>query len=709
VGSGVLAEWVKGRPFSVLCGAGISADSGLPTATGLHAVVRAHFADDAGALLEPYLTRRDEIPVLRFEGILDAMQRLLDPDLTVLAGYRLGEAGPAHEALAMLATKVPVVTTNIDGLVERAAQRARLELTVRFREDDFRVDPEPGLYKIHGSLSRFDEHGEHELAMHEDGAPVVTLTVISATRESAGRRKLIEALLRDTVVIVVGYSSSDDFDVSRWLRTAERPTHVVWIQFAAGANDRVLGPSTESVELDAGLRRLLADWRARGLEDCITVILSSDPARLLCDLAEIVRRRFERIPPAALSSGTPSPWAQYVLSGALLAQMSHYLRAIPLFATAVALAPDSIGKLKSLLELADAECWSGNERFDDAILHASEARDLSSAAGAEAELFAARAGIIELNARRLGQPAARAAVADDLRAVHARFVDDPRPALRAVAFDALVNLAQAQRHLGGTLPELEQRLEGSGLLQPKAQRHHERAVQLWRSATSLDELGSAIREMHEAIDFRADVGDIPGLAASWNVLGGIYLRWAWLAAFEDEALLGRARDAIERSHSFAARHELRFAVAQAELNRAVLHVRANESARASESVARLVAMHSERALDARTAIQVEFCKVLVDVTADSSQGALERAGVAYDGIEAKGASSNDALIQRVGRAAAANAAACHAWARGGVAPRPDAAFLRPQLAAFLDRRRSAFESRLEEALPLGRLLFDPLG
>jgi NAD-dependent deacetylase len=109
-------EWLKqARSIAVLSGAGISAESGVPTFRGNHGLWKQYRAED---LATPGAFARD--PALVWEWY-DWRRGLIAP----------AKPNPGHRALAELEQRVPaftLITQNVDGLHELAGSRNVLRL-----------------------------------------------------------------------------------------------------------------------------------------------------------------------------------------------------------------------------------------------------------------------------------------------------------------------------------------------------------------------------------------------------------------------------------------------------------------------------------------------------------------------------------------------------------------------------------------------------
>ncbi|CAF3319482.1 unnamed protein product [Rotaria sp. Silwood2] len=152
--------------------------------------------------IEPHFKK--EPPQVRFEGVLDVLQQYADPNLSVLDVLNGGKPGRTHDALARLALVSSVVTTNFDHLIEDAALlRPLLDSTfipfsVYYTEKQFQearttidyslqnktsLPPLVGLWKIHGTIAAWRNGAWELMRADEDGGPVATLKVLSATHD----------------------------------------------------------------------------------------------------------------------------------------------------------------------------------------------------------------------------------------------------------------------------------------------------------------------------------------------------------------------------------------------------------------------------------------------------------------------------------------------------------------------------------------------
>lgn len=210
-------------------GAGISANppTGFPLARVLVSQILGAIAPDQQtldlleALADPNRpSKRNPGDYIRFELLLDVIQQLADPELSVLRFVELfPDPNPLHEFCANRAIAGDIiVTTNFDCLIEKSIiKRGSQPISICTIEEfeswtTERPDRVP-VYKIHGSYSRYDGSAVAP-AMSRIQATLSTLT--AGAKElvlpEAKREFLIE-VTRGRPMTICGYSGGDDLDI----------------------------------------------------------------------------------------------------------------------------------------------------------------------------------------------------------------------------------------------------------------------------------------------------------------------------------------------------------------------------------------------------------------------------------------------------------------------------------------------------------------
>jgi tetratricopeptide (TPR) repeat protein/NAD-dependent SIR2 family protein deacetylase len=226
-----LQEHLLERELALFCGAGISKNSGLPLANELKR-----------RILETLLqTKQDVKQAMGVRCPFEAfMQSVYDPRLLsdkklnaakILELFSRGEPNSNHVLIARLAkcgSLKTVVTTNFDVLIERALKNEGLKDEVDFKryftEEHFATWA-PN--ESHGIFSLFKLHG----SIDNPESVRATLAAVSSRSLSEKRIGVIRYLFSTgghKVVLVLGYSCSDAFDIVPHIQSIERSNKQVF-------------------------------------------------------------------------------------------------------------------------------------------------------------------------------------------------------------------------------------------------------------------------------------------------------------------------------------------------------------------------------------------------------------------------------------------------------------------------------------------------
>lgn len=233
------------KKITFLVGAGISINSpsNLPSARNIVTP------------LISYSTPTEEfknIPIdkLRYEKVVEVIQQVWDHDLQLLDYFELvQEPNIVHFLLANAILKGHyVVTTNFDYLIEYALLKNVPEeshakiLPVITRENFLEYnDPKPiiqegryPLYKIHGAKRNIIAN------IDTTDSLVTTMEALSKDRTEGEtfaiepyKKPAIINLMKGRTLIVMGYSGSDDFDISPILKELPFISRLIWIEHSS--------------------------------------------------------------------------------------------------------------------------------------------------------------------------------------------------------------------------------------------------------------------------------------------------------------------------------------------------------------------------------------------------------------------------------------------------------------------------------------------
>ena len=229
-----LEKLTKENPEDILflCGAGISLDAptSIPTVNKFICDVLEESGISKGTIARVY-NQFGKINY-RFESLVDQIRKNCDTDLLLTNLFDSSTFNRIHHFLAsMLGLGASIITANFDNCIENACFSENYEFSNRFVYNGMDLSNGDGmplsnvLVKIHGSRPI-----EKEVA----GELVVTIKALAKT-EGAFRglpnwRKYLLDLISNKIVVVMGYSCSDDFDIVPLLAES-KPKEVIWLNY----------------------------------------------------------------------------------------------------------------------------------------------------------------------------------------------------------------------------------------------------------------------------------------------------------------------------------------------------------------------------------------------------------------------------------------------------------------------------------------------
>ena len=254
--------------YCFLVGAGVSMNppSNLPSATEIVKTVI--------ELCTPkeYHEKLLGLKSLRFEALIDDLKNFtrLDKQLVLLDYFDLAAApNLIHLFIANMVLigkgRHQAITTNFDYLLEHAlirlvgdAERGKVfpiirrsDFTDNYNVQSIQAQGRIPICKIHGS--------KKDLITGEDTAEslVIDLEDLGKDREKGKtfalepyKRPLVESMIRGRTLVVMGYSGSDDFDITPMLQEFSGIKKIAWFDFSASDKPRIIPLSAESPSFD---------------------------------------------------------------------------------------------------------------------------------------------------------------------------------------------------------------------------------------------------------------------------------------------------------------------------------------------------------------------------------------------------------------------------------------------------------------------------
>lgn len=244
---------------TVLFGAGLTRAIGGPTAFELiDAIAQALVVEEtARQWIASNIQPNGE---LRFETAIDELAGVADPDLEVLDLFRRLKPGFLHMVLAWASSQgARLVTVNFDDLVEQAIMRGASTVDLQEGLNLASLEQHGAVVKLHGTQRIHDGAG----GVEERGSSRLQATVASIVSSGGGAglrpdvEERLQSLVAERVLLVVGYSGSDDLDVMPSLERCS-PSRVMWVQHSGelttGASDLVAAWQRHGVPVDVAMR-----------------------------------------------------------------------------------------------------------------------------------------------------------------------------------------------------------------------------------------------------------------------------------------------------------------------------------------------------------------------------------------------------------------------------------------------------------------------
>jgi tetratricopeptide (TPR) repeat protein len=223
------------RPYTFLVGAGISMDppSNVPSARMFVRELFNYYAP------KNEIDTLSKLEALRYEFLVEKIQNLFDEELTFL-NYLDWVTHPNanHLFLANMILRYNfVITTNFDYLIELAVKSLLLgseykKIMSIITRDDYEknIRFQYPVVKIHGSKR------DCITGRYTADSLITTISALGKDREKGRtfaiepfKRKLIDSITEGRDLIVMGYSGSDDFDISPMLNELTTVKRIIWI------------------------------------------------------------------------------------------------------------------------------------------------------------------------------------------------------------------------------------------------------------------------------------------------------------------------------------------------------------------------------------------------------------------------------------------------------------------------------------------------
>jgi tetratricopeptide (TPR) repeat protein len=227
--------------YTFLVGAGISMDppSNVPSARMFVKELFNYYAP------KEEIEHLEQLESLRYEFLVEKVQNLFDKDLKFLDYLdQVKQPNAIHVFLANMIMRYNyVITTNFDYLIETAMKNIlstypmyhnyHQNFMIIITRDDYEknVRLKFPVIKIHGSKWDCIQGRLTSKSL------ITTISALGKEREKGKtfaiepyKKKLVDSITRDQILVVMGYSGSDDFDISPMLKELNLNKALLWIE-----------------------------------------------------------------------------------------------------------------------------------------------------------------------------------------------------------------------------------------------------------------------------------------------------------------------------------------------------------------------------------------------------------------------------------------------------------------------------------------------
>jgi len=242
-------DLIQNEKLTFLAGAGCSIDSPscLPSGREMIEEIIKYSCDESE--IEVLL----KIKNIRFEALVEIVRDRLDTNLKIIDYYaQCKKPNMQHYFLAeMMIKRHIVITTNFDNLIEYALllKKVRKEdILLLIIEEDYSennnfleelIHNKQILIKIHGSTRDIINNRDTNRSL------VATIKDLYKYKENLNifsiesfKQPIINRVLENRTLVVIGYSGSDDFDIVPTIKSIHNFNKIIWINHVSSNNNK---------------------------------------------------------------------------------------------------------------------------------------------------------------------------------------------------------------------------------------------------------------------------------------------------------------------------------------------------------------------------------------------------------------------------------------------------------------------------------------
>lgn len=241
----------ENQNLSFLVGAGCSIDSPscLPSGKQMMRSLIEYFCINSKKEILYKLIKEN---MIRFEALIESIQIRIDRDMKIIEYYdQCNSPNTQHFFIAEQIKKGNIImTTNFDHLIEKALLGLNIgenEIIPVITKSDYANFSNPKDLMNKGKYPVYKIHGAHQNYITKDDTKNSLITTIKAfgkNKEGMNlfqiepfKRAFFDNATKDRILIVLGYSGSDDFDIIPTLKQLNQLDMIIWVNYNKLKND----------------------------------------------------------------------------------------------------------------------------------------------------------------------------------------------------------------------------------------------------------------------------------------------------------------------------------------------------------------------------------------------------------------------------------------------------------------------------------------
>ncbi len=215
---------------------------------------------------------------LRFESLIEVFRDAIDHNLRIIDFFEQFTS-PNHQHIflaLMIKAGAYVLTTNFDFLIEKALLKVgctKNQILPVITKQDFKSFPDPSivmkegkfpLYKIHGSTKNFITGLDTKESL------ITTIQALGSNKTDIDifsiepfKKPLFDNISDNRTLVVMGYSGSDDFDITPAIKKLVNLDKIVWLNYIEKKNKTTISSISSRTRDKDKLNNILKELKEK--------------------------------------------------------------------------------------------------------------------------------------------------------------------------------------------------------------------------------------------------------------------------------------------------------------------------------------------------------------------------------------------------------------------------------------------------------------